>query len=134
MPQNNLKMIVYEDEHMLVVHKPAGLNTHAPSPFAGEGIYEWLRDREPRWARLSILHRLDKETSGLIVFGKTPEANRSLTAQFTDHSIRKQYLLLTDRPVSNPRLTVVSHLVRSGEKYCSRPAVAGGQRAESTLR
>jgi len=56
--------IIFEDEHLLVVNKPAGMNTHAPSPYAGEGIYDWLRNREPRWARLAIIHRLDKETSG----------------------------------------------------------------------
>ncbi|HXG46684.1 MAG TPA: pseudouridine synthase, partial [Methylomirabilota bacterium] len=61
------------------MNKPAGWNTHAPSPFAGEGVYDWLRHREPRWAGLALLHRLDKETSGVLVFGKTPLANRSLT-------------------------------------------------------
>src|SRR6185295_2709509 len=89
--------IVHEDDHLLVVNKPAVWNTHAPSPFAGEGIYDWLKHREPRWAMLAIIHRLDKETSGMMVFGKTPEANRSLTAQFEQREVRKKYLLLTDR-------------------------------------
>ena len=75
------------------------MNTHAPGPFAGEGIYEWLRHREPRWAGLAIIHRLDKETSGVMVFAKSPAANRSLTEQFTQHTVRKKYRLLTDRPV-----------------------------------
>jgi 23S rRNA-/tRNA-specific pseudouridylate synthase len=35
--------VIFEDEHLLVVHKPAGWNTHAPGPHAGEGIYDWLR-------------------------------------------------------------------------------------------
>jgi len=69
--------VIFEDEHLLVVNKPAGWNTHAPGPHAGEGIYDWLRHREPRWATLAILHRLDKETSGVMVFGKTPAANKS---------------------------------------------------------
>lgn len=81
--------VLFEDEHLLVVNKPAGWNTHAPSPFAGEGLYDWLHHREPRWASLAIIHRLDKETSGVIVFGKTPTANRSLTKQFTAHTVRK---------------------------------------------
>src|SRR5271163_3846830 len=91
--------VIFEDEHLLVVNKPAGWNTHAPAPYAGEGIYDWLRHREPRFATLAILHRLDKETSGVLVFGKTPLANRSLTEQFTDRRVRKKYLLLTDREV-----------------------------------
>ncbi len=96
----------FEDEHLLVANKPAGLNTHAPAPYAGEGLYDWLRHREARWAALAILHRLDQETSGVIVFGKTPLANRSLTAQFTQRAVRKKYLLATDRVVPRGEFTV----------------------------
>src|SRR2546430_5777047 len=129
--QINLPLLLFEDDHLLVVNKPAGLNTHAPSPFAGEGIYDWLRHREPRWASLAIIHRLDKETSGLVLFGKTPAANRSLTEQFTRHIVRKRYLLLTDRKVKQTPLIAISTLVRSGERYLSRPLHAGGARAET---
>src|SRR5206468_4595376 len=86
-----LPLIVFEDDDLLVVNKPAGMNTHTPGPFAGEGVYDWLRHREPRWATLAIIHRLDKETSGLIAFGKSPAANRSLTEQFTHRSVSKTY-------------------------------------------
>lgn len=120
--------VIFEDEHLLAVHKPAGWNTHAPSPYAGEGIYDWLRAREPRWASLAIIHRLDKETSGLIVFGKTPHANKSLTEQFAGRQVRKKYLLLTDRTVPAKEFTAKSTLLRIGEKYASRP---GGETAET---
>ena len=120
--------VIFEDEHLLVVHKPAGWNTHAPSPYAGEGIYEWLRHREPRWSSLAILHRLDKETSGLLVFGKTPLANKSLTEQFTERQVHKKYLLLTDRAVPDQSFTVKSSLTRVGERYASRPV---GEAAET---
>jgi 23S rRNA (cytosine1962-C5)-methyltransferase len=123
--------VIFEDEHLLVVSKPAGWNTHAPSPFAGEGIYDWLRHREPRWASLAILHRLDKETSGVMVFGKTPLANKSLTEQFTDRRVRKKYLLLTDKPIPAKEFTVKTTLLRLGEKYASRP---GGEIAETRFR
>jgi 23S rRNA (cytosine1962-C5)-methyltransferase len=126
--------ILFEDEHLLVVDKPAGINTHSPSPYAGEGIYEWLKNREPRWSHLAIIHRLDKETSGVMVFGKTAPANRSLTEQFTRHTIRKEYRLVTDRPVKFPRLNVKSSLVRTGEKYASRPLPASGEIAETNFR
>ena len=89
--------VIFEDEHLLVVNKPAGWNTHAPSPFAGEGIYDWLKNREPRWASLAIIHRLDKETSGVLIFGKTPLANRSLTEQFTQRHVCKK-ISAVDRP------------------------------------
>jgi 23S rRNA (cytosine1962-C5)-methyltransferase len=123
--------VIFEDEQLLVVHKPAGWNTHAPGPYAGEGIYDWLRHREPRWSMLAILHRLDKETSGVLVFGKTPAANRSLTEQFTQRSVRKKYLLLTDRPVPQREFAIKTALVRIGEKYVSRPPHAGAEIAET---
>lgn len=123
--------IIFEDEHLLVLNKPAGLNTHSPSPFAGEGLYEWLRHREPRWANLAIIHRLDKETSGVIVFSKSTLANRALVQAFATRAVRKRYWLLTDRPVPSGNILVKSALVRVGDRYCSRPIVAGSEVAET---
>lgn len=125
--------ILYEDDHLLVANKPAGLNTHSPSPFSGEGLYDWLRHREPRWASLAIVQRLDKETSGLIVFSKSALANRSLTEQFTSRAVRKQYLFLTDRPVKFGTTTVRTALVRAGDKYLSRPIATGADVAQTRL-
>jgi 23S rRNA (cytosine1962-C5)-methyltransferase len=129
-----LRLICFEDDHLLVVNKPPGINTHAPSPHAGEGIYDWLRNREPRWACLAIIHRLDKETSGLIVFTKTPQANRSLTEQFETRAVKKTYVFLTAGRVSKEEFTVKSTLVRAGQKYVSRPAHAGAPDAETQFR
>jgi 23S rRNA (cytosine1962-C5)-methyltransferase len=123
--------VMFEDSHLLVVNKPAGWNTHSPGPFAGEGIYDWLRAREMRWSSLAILHRLDKETSGVLVFGKTPVANRSLTEQFTQRRVRKNYLMLTDLKFPRKEITVKSPLLRIGDKYASRP---GGEIAETIFK
>src|ERR1041384_39586 len=130
---NNLMppCVIFEDEHLLVANKPAGWNTHAPSPYAGEGIYDWLRHREPRWARLAILHRLDKETSGVLVFGKSTEANRSLTDQFTRRTLHKRYVLRTDRSAPRMPLKAISVIERAGERYVSRPARSGADYAET---
>ena len=122
-------VVLFEDEHLLAVNKPPGLNTHAPSPFAGEGLYEWLKNSLPCRSRLAIIHRLDKETSGVMVFGKTAAANRSLTRQFEQRAARKKYILLTDRQTSFSHLTVRSWLTRAGEKQLSRPTGAEGQEA-----
>ena len=134
MEKTRLPLICFEDDHLLVINKPAGVNTHAPSPYAGEGLFEWLRNREPRWETLAIIHRLDKETSGIMVFAKTVEANRSLTQQFEERRVKKTYVFLTDGPVPRAEFTVKSTLVRAGEKYVSRPAHAGGVEAETNFR
>jgi 23S rRNA (cytosine1962-C5)-methyltransferase len=126
-----MELIVFEDEHLLLVNKPAGWNTHAPATFAGEGLHEWLRNRHPRWSTLSIIHRLDKETSGLMVLGKTAAANRSLTRQFEERGVEKKYILLTDRTLNFQTLRARSALVRVGAKYVSRPPHAGAPLAET---
>ena len=127
----SIPLILFEDEHLLVVNKPAGMNTHSPSQYAGEGLYEWLKNREPRWASLAIIHRLDKETSGLIVFTKSPLANRLLTAQFEKREVHKKYILLTDRKVDPEKFTARSCLIRVGDRYVSRLPHAGGEMAET---
>ena len=126
-----LPCVIFEDDHLLVINKPAGMNTHAPSPYAGEGIYDWLRAREPRWARLAIIHRLDKETSGVMVFGKTPVANRSLTEQFSSREVHKKYLLLTDRAMKRNEFVAKSKIARAGERYVSS---ASGELAETQFK
>jgi 23S rRNA (cytosine1962-C5)-methyltransferase len=124
-----LPCIRHEDEHLLVVDKPSGWNTHTASKTGGEGIYDWLRDREPRWAHLALVHRLDKDTSGLLVFGKTREANRSLSSQFEGREVRKVYRFLTDRVVKFDRRTVAGAIVRVGDRYMARPMHAGATEA-----
>ncbi len=86
----------FEDEDLLVVTKPAGVNTHRPDPHAQDGMYEWVQRLRPGVA-LAILHRLDKGTSGLLLFGKTAVANRSLAAQFEARQVAKRYELLVRR-------------------------------------
>jgi 23S rRNA (cytosine1962-C5)-methyltransferase len=85
-------LILYEDNDLLVVHKPAGINTHKPDRYAPDGIFEWLAKRG---RQLSVHQRLDKETSGVLVFGKSAAAHQSLARQFESHRARKEYLLLS---------------------------------------
>ena len=131
-----MNWIVFEDEHLLAVNKPAGWNTHSPGPYAGEGLYEWLRNRERRWSGLSILHRLDKETSGLILFGKSAAANRSLSRQFEDRRVHKTYVLLTDRKVTSANCAPGPRWSAPGTNMsAARPRRnAGGGNAVSTGR
>ena len=103
--------VLFEDEHLLIVNKPPGINTHRPDPYTTDGIYDWFR-KTPGRAALSTLHRLDKETSGILVFGKTALANQSLTNQFAKRKVKKTYLLLTDRLDTFSRMEHDSFIVR----------------------
>lgn len=122
--------VLHEDDDLLVVAKPAGWNTHAPSPYVGEGIYDWLRNREERWAGLAIVQRLDKDTSGVLLLAKTRPAARSLTEQLATRDAEKRYVLVTDRAPAKDRWRAESSIVRAGARY--RATSSGdGQPAET---
>lgn len=93
--------VCFEDEHLLVVHKPAGVTTHRADTHAQDGMYEWVHRQRPG-ASLSVLHRLDKATSGVLLFGKTPLANRSVAAQLEGRTVDKRYELLVARDDGRP--------------------------------
>jgi 23S rRNA (cytosine1962-C5)-methyltransferase len=101
----NGAVILFHDEHLLAVNKPSGINTHKPDRFAPDGLHEWLSRRH---GALSVLHRLDKETSGVIVFGRTRAANQSLSRQFESRQVRKEYLLFASRRPSRQKFTARS--------------------------
>lgn len=121
-PRIDLSMdqtVIYEDEHILVVNKPPGWNTHAPSPFASVGLYEWLRDSSPERSTISIVHRLDKQTSGIIVFPKSDLARRRLTQEFMAGTVVKEYLLAVDKKPPQPRLVVESFVKKEKGRFVS---------------
>jgi 23S rRNA pseudouridine1911/1915/1917 synthase len=89
--------IAYEDEHLLVVDKPAGLVVHpAPGNWSGT-LMNGLLAHHPLAAtlpRAGIVHRLDKDTSGLMVVGKTLEAVTALSRQIAAREVHREYLAL----------------------------------------
>lgn len=94
--------IVHEDEHLLVVDKPAGMVVHpAAGNFDGTLVNALLHHCAGRLsgiggvARPGIVHRIDKDTSGLLVVAKTDVAHEGLAAQFARHSIYRRYLSIT---------------------------------------
>jgi 23S rRNA pseudouridine1911/1915/1917 synthase len=89
--------IVYEDPDLLVVDKPAGLVTHPAPGHRGTTLAEALRGIAaggPDPERAGIVHRLDRDTSGLLVVAKTEEAYASLTAELRAREIQREYLAL----------------------------------------
>jgi 23S rRNA pseudouridine1911/1915/1917 synthase len=100
--------IVYEDGDLLVIDKPAGLVVHpAPGHEAGTLVNAVLH-HDPTIEgvggekRPGIVHRLDKETSGLIVVAKNDRAHRALQAQFKSRTVEKEYLALVEGRVDPP--------------------------------
>jgi 23S rRNA pseudouridine1911/1915/1917 synthase len=93
--------IAYEDEHLLVVDKPAGMVVHpAPGAQTGTLVNALLAHCGDQLTgiggvqRPGIVHRIDKDTSGLLVVAKTEAAHAGLAAQFAAHSVKRRYLAL----------------------------------------
>jgi 23S rRNA pseudouridine1911/1915/1917 synthase len=88
--------ILYEDEALLAVNKPAGQVTHPAYRHSDGTLWDAVLARQTHMGqdRPWLLHRLDRETSGVILFAKTVEARRVLVRQFERHCIRKRYLAL----------------------------------------
>ncbi|MDT8387680.1 MAG: 23S rRNA pseudouridine(1911/1915/1917) synthase RluD [Thiogranum sp.] len=90
--------VCFEDEHLLVLNKPAGLVVHPAAGNANGTLQNALLHYDPELAavpRAGIVHRLDKETSGLMVVARTLIAHNSLVAQLQARSMGREYLALT---------------------------------------
>jgi len=85
--------LLFEDDQMLVVNKPAGLLT-IPDRFGNKDSLLAALERD--FGKVFVVHRLDRETSGVLCFGRNEEAHRHLSLQFEHHSADKFYLVLVD--------------------------------------
>src|SRR5690606_24699840 len=129
--------VAYEDADMLIVDKPAGLVVH-PSAGHGSGtlvnaLLGRARDRgEPLGSiagvgRPGIVHRLDKETSGLLAVAQTDLAQESLMRQFGERSIGKEYLALVRGEAPAPRGRIEARIGRDSRDRQRMAVVAGGR-------
>ena len=135
--------IVQEDEHPLVVDKPAGMVVHpAAGNFDGTLVNALLHHCAGRLsgiggvARPGIVHRIDKDTSGLLVVAKTDVAHEGLAAQFARHSIDRRYLAIVAGLPNPPSGTVDAPLARSSANRQKMAIVEGdrGKRAVTHYR
>ncbi|MBN1176902.1 MAG: RluA family pseudouridine synthase, partial [Dehalococcoidales bacterium] len=129
--------IVYEDADLLVVDKPAGLAVHPapghPSHTLANAVLNYLpslADGEDS-LRPGIVHRLDKDTSGLIVVAKNRVAQANLSAQFKSHSISKYYLVLVMGKLT-PRTGIIEAAIGRDPRNRQRMAVVSRGREART--
>lgn len=119
-PQDIPLDIVYEDDELLVVNKPAGMVVH-PAHGNWEGtlvnalVYHFqnLPTHRNGEIRPGLVHRIDKDTSGLLVIAKTEQAMTHLAKQFFDHSIERTYNALVWGEPKNEEGTIEGHIGRS---------------------
>jgi 23S rRNA pseudouridine1911/1915/1917 synthase len=114
--------IVYEDTDLMIVNKPAGMVVHPGSGnYSGtliNGVAYYLQQTNPAISedllpRFGLVHRIDKNTTGLLVLAKTDKAMRQLAKQFFDHTVKRQYIALVWGDVQKDTGTIRAHVGRN---------------------
>lgn len=122
--------IIFEDNNYLVVNKPAGLAVHGGGNLQEATLADWLLEYYPKIknvgddpVRPGIVHRLDKEVSGLMVIAKTPASFAHLKEQFKNREVNKNYLALVYGQVSNEsgEINFPIKRARTGHKMAALP-------------
>jgi 23S rRNA pseudouridine955/2504/2580 synthase len=111
--------ILYEDDAFLAINKPAGMAVHGGSGVSF-GVIESLRRSRPQAKLLELAHRLDRETSGILLVAKKRSALTALHDAFRDGGMDKRYYALVKgrwlNPVQHIRLALTKYLTESGER------------------
>jgi 23S rRNA pseudouridine955/2504/2580 synthase len=128
--------ILYEDEALIAIDKPAGLAVHGGSGVAF-GVIEQLRAARPDARFLELVHRLDRDTSGVLLVAKTRAALLALHASFRESDVDKRYLVLVKGrwrdAMRKVELPLTKFLTRAGERRV-RIEHDGGKMARTVFR
>jgi 23S rRNA pseudouridine1911/1915/1917 synthase len=129
--------IRFQDEHLLVVVKPRGMLTHpAPGKYQGtlvNALLHHCKDLSGIHGELrpGIVHRLDRDTSGLMVVAKNDDSHRALQDLFRDRALRKRYLALCSGRLAQKDGLIDIPIGRHRQKRFQMAAIATGKRAQS---
>jgi len=113
--------IVFEDDWLMVINKPVGMVVHPGSGnYSGtllNGVAWYLQQNNPTVSeavlpRFGLVHRIDKNTSGLLVLAKNDHAMRMLAKQFFDHTVKRQYVALVWGDLKKDEGTIIAHIGR----------------------
>ncbi len=120
-PENILLSIIYEDENILIIDKPAGMVVHPgsgnPSGTLINGVAWYLKQQNPslnenELSRFGMVHRIDKNTTGLLVLAKSPKVMTDLAKQFFNHTVHRRYVALVWGDFENEEGTITGHVGR----------------------
>jgi 23S rRNA pseudouridine1911/1915/1917 synthase len=121
-------VIVHQDDSVIVVDKPAGLVVHPAPGHSGETLVDVLRGKAAGGPseRPGIVHRLDRDTSGLLVVAASEAAHRDLSRQVRDRTVQREYLALVEGRVRSRRGTIDAPVGR--EHRAPERMTVGGRR------
>jgi len=132
--------VLFEDDDLLVIDKPAGLVVHPGPGHATGTLVHGLLARGPSWSsiggveRPGIVHRLDRDTSGLMVVARNDEAHRHLSAQLLRRSMRRQYRAIAVDELPEERARIEASIGRDPKHRQRMAVVAAGRAATTDLR
>lgn len=127
--------IIYEDKDIIVVNKPKGMVVHpAVGNYTGTLVNALLYHCKDLSgingvARPGIVHRIDKDTSGILVVAKNDNAHSELAKQFKDHSIKREYFAIVEGKMGKEEGTIDAPLARHSKDRLKYAVVQGGKRA-----
>lgn len=125
--------IIHADQAVLVVNKPAGLAV-LPEGWDKDAPY-LVKMLEEQFGRIWVVHRIDKVTSGIVLFALTAEAHRALNIQFEKHEVEKTYhALVNDMPKWEEKVTKFPLRVNVGHKHRTMVDDRDGVRSETRFR
>ncbi len=138
-PENIPLDIVYEDAHVIVVNKPAGLEVHPAAgvhsgTLANALAYHFQQLSNAGSVRPGIVHRLDKDTSGLLVVAKTESGHQDLADQFRAREVFKSYVALVYGVVKQASGRIEEPIARDPRNRTRMAVVAGGRGALSLFK
>lgn len=129
--------IIYEDENIVAIDKPSGVMTHPDGHSTDETASDWFAAHYPASAevgetqrlqdgteirRPGVVHRLDRETSGILIFAKTPEAHAFLKEAFQNRDVKKTYLAFVYGTPKEEKGTIEFSIGRSRKDFRLRSA------------
>ncbi|MGZ5311763.1 MAG: RluA family pseudouridine synthase [Solirubrobacterales bacterium] len=126
--------ILFEDDQIIVLDKPAGLVVHPAPSHRGPTLADWLGERagggEPE--RRGIVHRLDKDTSGLMVVARTEAAHGELSRQIKAREVEREYVALVEGALESRTGTIDAPLGRDRRRRTRRAVRGAGEREART--
>jgi tRNA pseudouridine32 synthase / 23S rRNA pseudouridine746 synthase len=129
-PQTDIvRQILYSDESVLAVDKPAGMLT-VPGGYSPDTL-DLRSQLEPETGPLWVVHRLDKDTSGVILFARNPDAHRILNMQFDQRVISKEYRAIIYKQPSWSEMDVDQPILVDGDR-AHRSIISGKGKPAST--
>lgn len=130
--------VLYEDDDVVVINKPAGVLTHAKGAVNNEfTVGEFMRGRTTDGTdtnRPGIVHRLDRDTSGVMIAAKNPEAKRWLQKQFATRNVKKTYIALVSGHPKQPEAILDLPIERNPKRPQTFRVSPNGKSAQTTYK